>query len=247
MDLFDRAEDEPNSIKRGARYYYALVGRLAWSAGYGLSTHLGAEGTDEFWRLVHIDNLWGFCLVAAGWFVVSSVPVLGSAVNLYLSYYGLKDLWERLQKAGTAFDAWYTAAHEATTKEELEAASVLFAKGVAAGGFVVLELVVSKGNAKLLGRLLRKFPAPAWFRQMIDKARKKREERKQTPSALPGTPSRASLLVRGKDFVPPLLALEGAKNRGEEFPTGPILAGTAAVLGIAGAIWWSASAGRRRS
>ena len=257
MDLFDRAEDESSGIKRAARYHYALAARLAWSAGYGLRTHLAEEGSEELWRLVTVDNLWGFCLVAAGYFAVSSVPVVGSAVNLYLSYYGLKDVWERLQRAGTALDAWYHAAHEARSKAELEAASVLFTKGVAAGGLVVLEAVVSKGSFKLLGRLLRKFPVPGWFRQMVDGARKKRDSQRtaggapkgteppKQPASLPESPRRVPAPLRGRDFVPALLPAEGAKQLAEEFPVAPVVAGVAAAAALAGGIWWGLSASRR--
>ena len=259
MDLFDRAEDESNGIKRAARYHYALAARLAWSAGHGLRTHLAEEGSEELWRFVTVDNLWGFCLVASGYFAVSSVPVVGSAVNLYLSYYGLKDVWERLQRAGTALDAWYHAAHEARTKAELEAASVLFAKGAATGGLVVLEAVVSKGSFKLLGRLLRKFPVPAWFRQMVEAGRKRRDgkwpvgeapkgaESSKGPSGSPAGTKRAPAPLRGRDFVPALLPAEGAKQLAEEFPVAPVVAGVAAAAALAGGIWWGLSAsGRRR-
>lgn len=243
MDLFDRAEDEPNAIKRGARYYYATASRLAWSAGHGLSTYLWQEGTAEFWQLASADNLWGFCLVAAGFFLVSSVPVLGPAVNLYLSYYGLKDVWERLRRAGQALDGWYQAAHQARTHAELEASSLLFAKGVAAGGLVVIEAVVSKGSFKLLGRLLRKFPVPAWFRALTEKARKKREERRNSePSRSQGVNSP----LRGRDFAPLLLPAEGAKRVAEEFPVGPVVAGAAALAALMGGLWWGVSASERK-
>lgn len=255
MDLFDRAEDESNGIKRAARYHYALAARLAWSAGYGLRTHLAEEGSEELWRLVTVDNLWGFCLVAAGYFAVSSVPVVGSAVNLYLSYYGLKDVWERLQRAGTALDAWYHAAHEARSKAELESASALFAKGVATGGLLILEAVVSKGSFKLLGRLLRKFPVPAWFRQMVGGARKQRDSRvnqapkgpegRKQPAAPLENPGRTPSPLRGRDFVPALLSAEGAKQLAEEFPVAPVVAGVAAAAALAGGIWWGLSASGR--
>ena len=259
MDLFDRAEDESNGIKRAARYHYALAARLAWSAGHGLRTHLAEEGSEELWRLVTVDNLWGFCLVAAGYFAVSSVPVIGSAVNLYLSYYGLKDLWERLQRAGTALDGWYHAAHDARNKAELESASVLFAQGVAAGGLVILETVVSKGSFKLLGRLLRKFPVPEWFRQMLEGARKRREEKRRAGGTPPGgeppkapaghpesTPRPAPPKpLRGGDFVPALLPAEGARQLADEFPVAPVVAGVAAVAALAGWIWWGVSASGR--
>lgn len=247
MDLFDRAENEPNALKRAARYYYAMVGRLAWSAGHGLTTYLYAEGSDEFWRIATVENLWAFCLIIAGWFLVSSVPVVGTAVNLYLSVYGLKEIWDRIERAKGAFVQWYPAAHEAKTQEDLQAAARHFAQGFAVGGLTLLELVVSRGTLKIVARLIRKFPIPAWFREMHAKALRKRAEKRSTET---GASKRSSAPTasrpRAGDFAPLLLPVEGAKKVAETSPVVPVLVGTALTLGVAGLTLWAVTSETKR-
>lgn len=246
MDLFDRAENEPNALKRAARYYYATVGRLAWSAGHGLTTYLYAEGSEEFWRIATVENLWAFCLVIAGWFLVASVPVVGTAVNLYLSVYGLKEIWERIERAKGAFAQWYPAAHDAKTQEDLQAAARHFAQGFAIGGLTLLELVVSKGTLKLLTRLIRKFPVPAWFRAMHAKALRKRAEKRQAEAEASKRRAQAASRPRAGDFAPLLLPVEGAKNVAETSPVVPVLVGTALTLGVAGIALWAVTSETKR-
>ena len=241
MDLFDRGETEANPIKRAVRYYTALAARMAWSAGMSYS-HLDDAGAAEFDRIASLENLWGFCLITAGWFLVSKVPVVGTAVNLYLAYEGLKEVWDRIERTKDAFAKWYPAVHDAKNRDELEVASQYFAEGFAIGGIALIEFVVTHAVAKkVMPALLQKFQVPKWFRSLYERAKGKRVVKRLAAETAPQQRKLGILATaeRVGSSLPFALRAEGAKQLGSEFPTTTLLLGTAGVLGFSGLLWWA--------
>ena len=62
----------------------------------------------ELLALLTLDTLWGLCLLAAGWFLVSVISgPLGLAVNVVLLGYGVYSAWGTIEQTYEQFKDWF--------------------------------------------------------------------------------------------------------------------------------------------
>ena len=234
-------------MRQAEAAYSSLAARMAWSAGRSWE-YLDDAGQREFDRLVTVEHLWGFCLITAGWFLISRVPWVGPAVNLYLAWQGLKEVEDRLERTGSALSKWYHAAYDAKAMADLEIAARHFADAAAVGGFALFEFVISHAAAKYaLTKLLRRFPPPKWLRELWAKVRTQREVKKEAGPKKPAPTTSEAGRLRPEETLrrlsgeaPLLLRAEGAKQQAAalpEFPTAAVVAGSVGVLAVAGLLY----------
>ena len=135
----------------------------------------------ELLALLTLDTLWGLCLLAAGWFLVSVISgPLGLAVNVVLLGYGVYSAWGTIEETYEQFKDWFWGFYSARNEAELDKAGEHFARGVVQGGMFALQLLLTHRAVRFASkRLVKRYPPPDKLRQRFVEEQKRATEQKQ--------------------------------------------------------------------
>ena len=170
MDEFYSGED---TEKRLVAVAYRAADSILRSTKYLLPS-VG----QELLGLFTLDTLWGLCLLAAAWFIISVVSgPLGIAVNVLFLAYGLYSAWGTIEQTYERFRDWFWGFWEAQSESDLDKAGAHFAKGVVQGGVFLLELLLTHKTLRYAsGKLVKRYPPPEKLRQRFEKESRKRSD-----------------------------------------------------------------------
>ncbi len=229
MDLFYRGYDANARIRSGAQHLSAAAARLAVSMVRSIPL-LPESAWQAFQRLLSPDALWSLCLVLAGWLIATLIGgPIAVAVDAILVLYGLAALWEEAKATWSALKQWATAAYEARTDADLDAAAQHFATALGSGGITILEVVVTHRVFRAVeGKLRERFPTPDWLRKQYREQAEKRES--TTRQKVRKT---AEAVASGARY-------EGARSVASAFPTAAVAVGGVALgAGLLAALAWA--------
>lgn len=170
MDEFYSGQD---TEKRLVAVAYRAADSILRSTKYLLPT-VG----HELLGLFTLDSLWGLCLLAAAWFIISVVSgPLGIAVNVLFLAYGLYSAWGTIEQTYERFRDWFWGFWGAKSESDLDKAGEHFASGVAKGGVFLLELLLTHRTLRYASaKLVKRYPPPEKLRQRFEEENRKRSE-----------------------------------------------------------------------
>ena len=127
----------------------------------------------ELLALLTLDTLWGLCLLAAGWFLVSVISgPLGLAVNVVLLGYGVYSAWGTIEETYEQFKDWFWGFYSARNEADLD--------GVVQGGMFALQLLLTHRAVRFASkRIVKRYPPPDKLRQRFVEEQKRATEQKQ--------------------------------------------------------------------
>ena len=135
----------------------------------------------ELLALLTLDTLWGLCLLAAGWFLVSVISgPLGLAVNVVLLGYGVYSAWGTIEETYEQFKDWFWGSIlRATRRNSTRRVSTLPAAW-SQGGMFALQLLLTHGAVRFASKATRQaLSAPGQAAPAVCREQKRSTEQKQ--------------------------------------------------------------------
>lgn len=257
MDIFYRGFDGSAPISTGAKHLSAAAARLMISMIRSVK-FMDDAALAAFLNVVNVKNIWGLCLILAGWLIASLIGgPIGAAVNAILLYIGLREIYSRLSSIYQPMKDWILGAYEATDDAALDKAGKSFAEGFANGVVTILEFIVLHRIFRASeAALSKRFPRPDWLQATWDRVLGERSQPKSPraageprPKATEPRPKTAA--ERAEEALPIItggLQVRGALRAAEEgFPVLPTVAAGAGLLLAVGLTVAALSSGKRNS